>query len=305
VTVTQARGAGPTKGSSTADKAGDGGSDGTGRSVPATRPRAFIVTIYGLYAREAGGWLSVNSLIKLMAVLGVDEPAGRSSISRLKRRGILESRRQDGAAGYALSERARGILDDGDRRIFERRRALSDEGWTLAVFSVPETERQKRYTLRSRLSWLGFGTVSAGVWIAPGHLIDEIRDVLGRYGLASYVDLFQADYVGFGDPREQVAQWWDLEGLDRLYQEFHDRYAPFLRRWRARRTDTQALSGEAFSDYVRALTAWRRLPYLDPGLPPELLPTPWSGARAADVFFALKESLEKPAHAYVESITGR
>ena len=273
--------------------------------APPTRPRAFIVTIYGLYAREAGGWLSVSCLIRLMGVLGVDEPAVRSSISRLKRRGILESQRREGSAGYALSGRARAILDEGDRRIFERRRAVSGEGWTLAVFSVPEAERKKRYMLRSRLSWLGFGTVSAGVWIAPSHLVDEIRDMLRRYGLEGYVDLFQAHYLGFGDAREQVAQWWDLEELDRLYQEFYDRYAPFLRRWRDRRSEAEALRGDAFSDYVRALTAWRRLPYLDPGLPPELLPAPWSGVRAADLFFELKESLEKPAHAYVESVTGR
>ncbi len=40
-------------------------------------PRALIVTIYGLYAREAGGWLSVAALIRLMAGLGADEPAVR------------------------------------------------------------------------------------------------------------------------------------------------------------------------------------------------------------------------------------
>src|SRR5689334_6651308 len=54
------------------------------------QPRALIVTVYGLYAREAGGWLSVASLIRLMAELGSDEPAVRSSISRLKQRGVLE-----------------------------------------------------------------------------------------------------------------------------------------------------------------------------------------------------------------------
>ena len=58
------------------------------------QPRALIVTIYGLYARETGGWLSVAALIRLMAELGVDEAAVRSSISRLKQRGILEPRRQ-------------------------------------------------------------------------------------------------------------------------------------------------------------------------------------------------------------------
>src|SRR3954453_1371178 len=125
----------------------------------AFRPRALIVTTYGLYARDASGWLSVSTLIRLMAEVSVEEPAVRSSISRLKRRGILEARTIDGTAGYALSTSARAILDDGDRRIFERPRAAPGEGWLLAVFSVPESERHRRHALRSRLSWLGFGTV--------------------------------------------------------------------------------------------------------------------------------------------------
>jgi phenylacetic acid degradation operon negative regulatory protein len=270
-----------------------------GRGV---QPRALIVTIYGLYAREAGGWLSISALIKLMATLDVEEPAVRSSISRLKRRGILMAERVDGAAGYALSERARGILLEGDRRIFERPRAGIDEGWLMAVFSVPESERDNRHQLRSRLSWLGFGTVSSGVWIAPAHVEDEARDALKSSELTDYVDLFRADYVGFRPEREQVAKWWDLHGLERMYGEFVANYRPVLTRWRRRRRDDDEA---AFSDYVRALTHWRRLPYLDPGLPAGLLPHEWLGAEAADIFFEIRERLAPPAHRYVETQSGR
>jgi phenylacetic acid degradation operon negative regulatory protein len=263
------------------------------------QPRALIVTIYGLYAREAGGWLSVGSLIRLLAELGVDESAVRSSISRLKRRSLLEPQRLSGSAGYALSGRARVILDEGDRRIFERPRATTEDGWILAVFSVPEAERTKRHTLRSRLSWLGFGTVSAGVWIAPGHLAAETRDVLDRHELSGYVDLFRADYLGFGDVALAVRSWWDLDGLQRLYDDFLGAHTPTLTRWRRRHPGDD---GEAFADYVRTLTAWRRLPFLDPGLAPELLPRGWSGVAAADLFFELRERLADPAHRHVEVI---
>jgi phenylacetic acid degradation operon negative regulatory protein len=70
--------------------------------------------------------------------------------------------------------------------------------------------------------------------------------------------------------------------------------------WKARRSRDD--EGEAFADYVRVLTAWRRLPYLDPGLAPELLPRKWSGATAADLFFALQRRLEAPAHRHVEAV---
>ena len=103
------------------------------------RLRNLIVTVYGLYARSDAGWLSVAVIIRLLADLGVDEPAVRSAISRLKRRGILESSRTGGAAGYQLSAEAVAILREGDARIFRRHRATLADGWLLAVFSVPES----------------------------------------------------------------------------------------------------------------------------------------------------------------------
>ena len=269
-----------------------------GTASTAARPRALIVTIYGLYARSAGGWLGVSTLIRLMGRLGVEEPAVRSSISRLKRRGILEPERRDGTAGYALSAHARAILDEGDRRIFDRPRGTLDDGWVLAVFSVPESERGKRHALRSRLTWLGFGTVGPGVWIAPGHLEAETRDAIDRDGLADYVDLFHADYRGFASLPGEVAHWWDLDELGGLYAEFTRGQAPVLAGWRRRRGRDDA--GEAFADYVRVLTAWRRLPYLDPGLAADVLPRDWAGVKAAELFADLRQRLEAPAHRFVE-----
>lgn len=272
------------------------------------------MTIYGLYARESGGWLSVASLIRLMGGLGADQAAVRSSISRLKQRGILEPLRLGGAAGYALSPRGREILVEGDRRIFERPRARLADGWLLAVFSVPERERGRRHALRSRLSWLGFGTVSAGVWIAPAQLAAETTEVLAACGLSGYVDLFSAGYLAFGDVRVQVGRWWDLDRLERLYQEFLDDCGPVLEHWpgtgpgtgRGRRAAAVGDGGEAaFADYVLALTAWRRLPYLDPGLPAELLPADWHGERAARTFGALRTRLADPARAHVLAVTGQ
>jgi len=266
-----------------------------------TQPRALIVTIYGLYAREAGGWLSISALIKLMAVVGVDEQAVRSSISKLKRRGLLVAEKVDGSAGYALSERARTILVEGDRRIFERPRAAVDHGWLVAIFSVPETERERRHQLRSRLSWLGFGTVASGVWIAPAHVERQARDVLEADGLSAYVDLFRAEYVGFRPTREQVASWWDLVELEHMYEDFVGTYRSVVARWRRRR---RADAAAAFADYVRVLTLWRRLPYLDPGLPSDLLPEDWRGSQAADIFFELHGRLAPVAHRHVEAVTG-
>lgn len=261
--------------------------------VGALQPRQLIVTLYGLYAREHGSWLSIAAVVRLMADLGVDQPAVRSSISRLKRRGLLDSRRVGGVAGYALTEVAEEILADGDARIFGRRRAEEADGWLLVVFSVPESERDRRHQLRSQLTRLGFGTVAPGVWVAPGHLADEAAEVLGRRGLAGYVELFRGAHVAMGEVRDTVARWWDLDHLHARYAEFLDRQEPVRERLAA---DAGAEPEQAFADYVRLLTDWRRLPYADPGLPLDLLPADWNGARAADLFADLRGRLAGPAH---------
>ena len=276
---------------------------GTPRGERAGQPRQLIITVYGLYSRATGGWMSVASLVSLLTDLGVDEPAVRSSISRLKRRGILHASRRSGAAGYALSDEALAILAEGDRRIFRRERARLDDGWLLAVFSVPEAERQQRHVLRSQLAQLGFGTAAPGVWIAPAHLHHATADMLRRLGLDTYADLFRADHVAFGDPAGKVRQWWDLDLLQRYYGQFIDAHGPLLRRWRSRPAGLPpAGRTEAFADYVRVLTDWRRLPYLDPGLPAELLPGNWIGARAAELFFTLQAQLEEAARAHVSQV---
>jgi phenylacetic acid degradation operon negative regulatory protein len=272
------------------------GGDATARSA---RPRHLIVTVYGLYARSDGGWLSVAALIRLLAELGVDESAVRSAISRLKRRGILEARRQEGSAGYQLSAEALAILREGDARIFRRRRAALADGWLLAVFSVPEAERQRRHVLRSELTRLGFGMVAPGVWIVPAHPDDTTAETLRRLGLDAYADLFHADHLAFGDPAGKMHRWWDLDELERRYEAFIQAYEPTLRRWER---EPEAGEREAFADYVRAVTDWRQFPYLDPGLPTELLPRGWAGTRAAEQFFALRALLEQPARAYVQQV---
>ena len=266
------------------------------------RLRHLIITVYGLYARDDGGWLSVATLIRLLADLGMDEPAVRSAISRLKRRGILQSRRYDGSAGYQLSAEALAILREGDARIFRRRRATPADGWVLAVFSVPEYERHRRHVLRSELTSLGFGMVAPGVWIVPAHPQDTTAETLRRLGLDGYADLFHADHLAFGDPAAKVRRWWDLDELERQYASFIRAHEPVLRHWEQR---GPCSAREAFAGYVRVLTDWRRLPYMDPGLPAELLPDGWVGIRAADLFFAVRALLEEPAQAYVTSVISR
>lgn len=261
-------------------------------------PRALIVTLYGLYAREIGGWLSVRSVVRLLGEVGVDGQAVRSAVSRLKHRGLLVPEKRDRVAGYTLSDQASDVLFEGDQRIFQRPRTSTSHEWLLAAFSVPESERDKRHRLRTKLTRLGFGTVSAGLWIAPAHVEDVARGALARAGLSEYVDLFRADHVGFRQVSQQVSRWWDLESLDLMYANFVATYGPINEAWSGAALE----DARAFADYIELLTSWRRLPYLDPGLPPDLLPDDWRATQAADIFFGLRDRIALPARRHAAAL---
>ncbi len=262
-----------------------------------TPPRQLILSLFGLYARGQGNWLPVRGLIALMADLGVDSAAVRSSVSRLKKRGVLTSQRRDGQAGYALAADTVEVVRAGDERIWARPRATADDGWLTVVFSVPESQRSRRHALRSLLARLGFGAAGPGVWVAPGVVYAEALDALQRQGLAEFTELFRGEYLGVARLSDRIAQWWDLERIGRMYAEFTGAYAP-VREEPGGDADPRA----AFACYVPMLTAWRRLPYLDPGLPLDVLPADWPGIAAEATFADLDRRLRPAAARHAHGI---
>jgi len=235
------------------------------------------MTFFGAFLRRLGGWIAVADLIALMAELGLDAQAVRSSVSRLKRRGVIESERRGGAAGYRLTARGEAILRAGDARIYGRARdvngaATRDDAapaWLLVVFSIPEAQRAVRHRLRAGLTGLGLGTVAPAVWIAPAHLRDEVERLVAELGVSERVELFAAD------PLTDPARYWDLDALTAEYERY-------LAEWESRPVD-------GFADYIRHLDAWRRIPFHDPGLP---LPV---AERAREVFAEIDARLAPTA----------
>lgn len=239
------------------------------------------MTFFGAFLRRLGGWIAVADLIALMAELGLDAQSVRSSVSRLKRRGVIASERRGGAAGYRLTGHGEAILRAGDARIFAR---ASRPGWLLVVFSIPEAQRALRHRLRAGLAGLGLGTVAPAVWIAPAQLQDEVAALVEELGVGDRVELFAGEALG-GDP----ARWWDLGRIAAEYARYVAEWEPALQR------------EPSFADYVRQLDAWRRIPFHDPGLPPEALP---AAEHAWAVFAALEERLREPALAHALRVCG-
>lgn len=266
-------------------------------SVRASRPQSLLITVYGAYSRSLGGWLAVSTILRLLGEMGIEDPAVRSALSRFKRRGILVADKRDRAAGYALSSASRRTFDVGDARVLERRELPRDEGWVLAAFSIPESARDLRYRLRSRLAKVGFAQVTGGLWIAPRALEADVRNVAEALNVTDFVDVFRAEHVAFRPTPEAIRAWWDLDAISAHYTDFVRAYSPL----RAAYSGVQGrVDGtRAFVDYTRVLTSWRMLPYIDPGLPMSYLPRDWAGQPATELFFWFHDHLAQAAQEHV------
>ena len=265
------------------------------------RPKSLILDLYGRYSPQFRGWIAVSDLVRLMGLLDVDEQAVRSAVSRMARRGLLRQDMRSGVRGYATTAQADELFADGDRRIYASMEPASlTDGWVLLSFSMPESERDKRHLLRSRLMWLGLGNLSSGLWIGPRRILDEVVAAVRSLGFEHYVDVFTATYAAFGDVEDLVSHSWELDHLAAEYNDFIDVHRPQLASIKRLRTPMGEQA--AFVTYTLALHQWRKFPYLDPGLPVDLLPVRWPGRIAAEVFHDLRERLEPKAIAFAESV---
>ncbi|WP_404290096.1 PaaX family transcriptional regulator C-terminal domain-containing protein [Glutamicibacter arilaitensis] len=273
-------------------------------SVP--RHHQLIVSLFGLYARQYGGALPVATIISLMEDVGVESAGTRSSISRLKKRGVIESVQVQGRNGYSLADSVLTTFAEGDERIFHPRRATAQDRWLLATFTVPETQRNIRHKIRSSLVRMGFGSVVPGLWIAPEHAKDAALAYFTRHGLDQYFEFFLAEHIGGAQIQKNLSSWWDLVSLDQLYSEFLNENRGRLESWQqlVQAGDNPELDARAFADHLILLTQWRRLPYSDPGLPAELLPEGWNALKAEDLFHNLHTLLAPMAGRHAKRIIG-
>lgn len=251
---------------------------------------SLLRTVIGLFLRPLGGWISTAHLVALAGDLGIPPAQARTGITRLKQKGLLLAERVD-TIGYRLNPAAVPMLERGDRRIFAMREMQDDDPWCLISFSIPESARSVRHQLRRRLQWIGAGAVSSALWMCPGHLQDEVELILDELDARRWVTLFRAGTPQTPAPLDEAAAgWWDLEALRTEHQAFQ--------------RSLDALPAEPFAAYVQLIDSWRVLPYVDPGLPPSMLPADWPGRRSFDEFARLSAALAAPARAHVRAVVG-
>ena len=267
------------------------------RELGAASARSLLLTVLGEFVLPRGRPVWTATFLAALAPLGVEEKAVRQALARSAAVGWLASERQGRRTSWRLTPSGHRLLTDGTERIYSFGRPMRDwDGqWLLVLGSVPETNRRLRHLLRTRLSWNGLGNLSPGVWVTP-HPEREpaVRGVLREIGVDSST-VFVGRLGDLEEARQVAGQAWHLGEIELAYEDFLDAV-------RALRPRDDA---ETFAAHTRLVQEWRRFPFLDPGLPTELLPAGWSGTRAFDLFHERHAAWRAAADRHWQALTQR
>jgi len=267
------------------------------------RPRAAMLTLYGDYVRYRGVEIGIGSLIKLLGNFDLSEQSVRSAVSRMCRAGLLKVRHNGVRSYYSLTEEGLGLLEAGERRIFERKGEGWDGKWSVVVYFIPEGKREARDTLRQELTWMGYGPLSTATWISPHDLTREVEALVKKLKIEEYVQIFRAEHIGLSDPKAIISRCWDLDRIHNRYANFITEHNAKLDKHRERLKNSESIDpSEFFTERFKLLHEYRRLPYFDPDLPQDLLPKNWLRSQASTLFHEYHDMLAEKANKYFDSV---
>jgi phenylacetic acid degradation operon negative regulatory protein len=247
------------------------------REVGSASARSLLLTVLGEFVYPRGVPVWTAALVAGLAALDIEEKSARQAIARSAADGVLESERAGRRVRWGITQPGTRLLVEGTRRIytFLTDSAPWDGRWLVLSVAIPETQRQLRHRLRTKLTWLGMGSPASGIWILPDVTREsEVAAVIDELGLSSRAFAWTGTLASIGDPDAMIAGAWDLDDLEQRYGEFLSAFGDLVAR----------TPQEAFRAQVRLVQTWRRFPFLDPALPRELLDHDWPGPEAAALF---------------------
>jgi phenylacetic acid degradation operon negative regulatory protein len=265
------------------------------------RAGSLLVTILGDAIAPRGGMIALASLIQLAQPFGLTERLVRTSIGRLANEAWVSFERSGRASYYSLTGYGKARFAEATQRIYGVLPQSWDGQWTVVI--VPASLKRQRDSLREELAWLGFGQITAGVFVHPTHTEATIRARLAELESSGALIVAHGARVAPVSDTQLVALGWDFGELARRYQRFVTMFGPLDALPRA------IESGEAaFILRTLLLHEYRKIHLRDPLLPASLLPQHWPGAQAHEICRRLYAKVflasERYLSATVQTIAG-
>ncbi|GAA0991015.1 phenylacetic acid degradation operon negative regulatory protein PaaX [Subtercola frigoramans] len=256
----------------------------------------MVFTLFGDYLRYIGhGEAKLGALSELLGLFDVDAGTTRVVMTRLKKDGWFDTRRDGRETSYLLSEKGWRLMNEGRARIFVHPDVKWSGEWAMVSYRFPDSERAAREAVRKQLSWLGFGQLTPSIWMSPHDRI-AAAEALFEGAPTNSADMFYSRGRSLEQDRDIARRCWDLDALNEDYRAFIAEFCG--------PTEPEPTGVDALIQRVRIAGAYRLFPFRDPDLPIELLPADWRGHQAHEEFTRVYAGLTDEAESALERITG-
>jgi phenylacetic acid degradation operon negative regulatory protein len=264
------------------------------REARAPSARSLLLTVLGEFVLPRHEPVWTGALVAALAEVGVEEKAARQALARTAGEGLLAAERSGRRTRWALTGAGERLLEQGAARIYSFGRSARtwDGRWLTLSVSVPESQRQLRHRLRTRLTWVGLGSPLPGLWVTPDAGKEpEVAAVVQELGVEAFS--FVGPFGRIGEQKTVVEQAWALDEVERRYRDFVEQV----------QRESARTPRDVFRAQVQLVQDWRRFPFLDPDLPRPLLPGTWPGGAAAELFERRHAQWHARAQGYWSELT--
>lgn len=244
------------------------------------RTKSLIVTVFGDAIAPHGGVVWLGSLIELLAPLGINARAARTSLFRLAKEEWLNASPIGRRSVYGLTAAGQRRIHHAYRRIYDAPQEAWNREWQIVFVPEGALPQKQRDELRRDLLWEGYGAVAPGVFAHPSASAEGLRELLQQTGSEDKVVAFRASTLDGAVPRplQSLAHHcWRLDRVAADYRRFDERFRPTLEWLDASEPhDPQ----QCFVLRTLLIHEFRRILLRDPQLPAPLLARDWPGRTA-------------------------
>ncbi len=268
------------------------------RSRPTLRAGSLITTVFGDAIAPRGGTVWLGSLMRVMADFGINERLVRTSVFRLASDGWLQSRQAGRRSYSSLTDEGRERFELATHRIYGAPVDHWDGEWYLLLLSGLDTADKE--TVRKECRWLGFGMLSADVLAHPTPDLGDLDVTLRRLGVADALVVLSGQTLrGDRAMRGLARSCWNLDDIDRRYEDFVQRFRPVYKALSGRPRPTPS---QAFVIRTLLIQDYRKVLLRDPWLPAELLPSGWHGSSAYQLCRNLYRDVHGQADEWLDEV---
>ena len=271
--------------------------------------KSYIVTVFGDVLSQHDGWLSLGSLIEALRPLGYSERLIRTSVFRLGQDDWLQVKKVGRRSFYAFTDSAKLHYEKAARRIYAGKQKQWEGNWLLVLPTfVPE---QAMPALRRQLHWLGFSSISSGVFAHPSFDKTSLEDTLKELQLTDAVVVFNCQSIDDCSAKvlkKLVQKRWHINELAQQYQQFIESYQALVDVIQDENKDkdfelqplTSSYDQQRFLLRTLLIHEYRRILLKDHELPAQMLPEQWQGFAAHQLVNHLYKALAKPSLNYIK-----